>query len=173
MGAPEIAAYRALRADGQLTVRVLTALEAEPYGLPWTGSLSMDEFRSNLELALSLVDVHGDFFRCNGVTLSRGGACWPGFLRTHRPYKGPFGDATTGVTFVSEDKERAALEFCAERGLRLNFIGTGDRDHDEFLANAEATRGVIRTARTAAGSCSTSSSSASRRRAGTRRWAFV
>jgi len=55
----------------------------------------------------------------------------------HRPYKGPYGELTNGVTFVSEEKERAALDFCAARGLRLNFIGAGDRDHDEFLANAE------------------------------------
>ena len=30
-----------------------------------------------------------------------------------------------------------ATQICASRGLRLNFIGAGDRDHDEFLANAE------------------------------------
>src|SRR4030095_10919246 len=51
MGQPELFAYRALREAGQLTVRVLTALEAEPYGLPWTHALSMDEFQQNLETA--------------------------------------------------------------------------------------------------------------------------
>jgi predicted amidohydrolase YtcJ len=41
------------------------------------------------------------------------------------------------VTFVEEEKEQVALDFCAERGLRLNFIGAGYRDHDEFLDRAE------------------------------------
>ncbi|TMA83299.1 MAG: hypothetical protein E6J72_00350 [Deltaproteobacteria bacterium] len=137
MGDLEIGAYQALRADGALTVRVLTALEAESYGLPWTHPLSMAEFMEHLERALATRDRGDDLLRHDGVTLSRGGPCWPGFLRMHRPYTGPYGDLTNGVTFVSEEKEIAALEFCARRGLRLNFIGAGDRDHDEFLANAE------------------------------------
>jgi predicted amidohydrolase YtcJ len=139
MGAPEIGAYRLLRERGELTVRVLTALESEPYGLPWSYSLSMEEFRANLELALSMTSVEDDWLRCSGVTLSRGGPCWPGFLRMHEPYRGPYGEPTQGVTFVCEEKEAAALEFCATRGLRLNFIGAGYRDHDEFLERAEAT----------------------------------
>jgi predicted amidohydrolase YtcJ len=31
-----------------------------------------------------------------------------------------------------------ALEYCAAHDLRLNFIGAGTRDHDEFLDRAEA-----------------------------------
>jgi predicted amidohydrolase YtcJ len=139
MGQPELFAYRALREGGQLTVRVLTALEAEPYGLPWTHALSMAEFQQHLEAGLELTSLDDDLLRHNGVTLSRGGPCWPGFLRMHAPYRGPYGELTSGVTFVAEEKEAVALEFCAARRLRLNFIGAGDRDHDEFLARAEAT----------------------------------
>jgi predicted amidohydrolase YtcJ len=138
MGRAEIGAYRALRADGALTLRVLTTLEAESYGLPWTQPLSMPEFRQNLEDALAMTDTGDDFLRHQGVTLSRGGPCWPGFLRMHEPYRGPYGEPTTGVTFVGEEKEQVALDFCVERGLRLNFIGAGYRDHDEFLDRAEA-----------------------------------
>ncbi len=137
MGNAEIGAYRALRADGELTLRVLTTLEAESYGLPWTQPLSMAEFRENLEAALAMTDTVDDLLRHRGVTLSRGGPCWPGFLRMYEAYRGPYGEPTTGVTFVGEDKEQAALDFCAERGLRLNFIGAGYRDHDEFLDRAE------------------------------------
>lgn len=139
MGQAEIGAYRALRADGELTLRVLTTLEAESYGLPWTRPLSMAEFRENLEAALAMTDTGtgDDLLRHRGVTLSRGGPCWPGFLRMYEAYRGPYGDPTTGVTFVGEDKEQEALDFCAERGLRLNFIGAGYRDHDEFLDRAE------------------------------------
>jgi predicted amidohydrolase YtcJ len=138
MGRPEIGAYRLLREQGALTVRVLTTLEAEPYGLPWTRSLSMDEFRDNLAAALAMEHTADDLLRHRGVTLSRGGPCWPGFLRMWEPYRGPWGEPTTGVEFVEPEKERVALEFCAERGLRLNFIGAGYRDHDEFLDRAEA-----------------------------------
>src|SRR3989449_1966040 len=53
------------------------------------------------------------------------------------PYRGPWGEPTTGVEFVEPEKERVALDFCAERGLRLNFIGAGYRDHDEFLERCE------------------------------------
>ena len=138
MGQAEIGAYRALRAEHALTLRVLTTLEAESYGLPWTRPLSMAEFHDNLEAALAMRDVGDDLLRHDGVTLSRGGPCWPGFLRMHEPYRGPYGELTRGVTFVEGEKEAAALEFCAARGLRLNFIGAGYRDHDEFLDRAEA-----------------------------------
>src|SRR5262249_18709929 len=137
MGRAEIGAFRALRADGELTLRVLTSLEAESYGLPWTQPLSMPEFRENLEDALAMTDTGDDFLRHQGVTLSRGGPCWPGFLRMYEPYRGPYGEPTTGVTFVGEEKEQVALDFCAGRRRRLNFIGAGYRDHDEFLDRAE------------------------------------
>ena len=138
MGRGEIGAWRALREQGALTVRVLTTLEAEPYGLPWTTPLSMAEFRDNLEAALGMQQTTDDLLRHHGVTLSRGGPCWPGFLRMWEPYRGPWGDLTTGVEFVAPEKEQVALVFCAERHLRLNFIGAGYRDHDEFLDRAEA-----------------------------------
>lgn len=138
MGRGEIGAWRALREQGALTVRVLTALEAEPYGLPWTAPLSTGEFRDNLEAALAMQQEDDDLLRHRGVTLSRGGPCWPGFLRMWEPYRGPWGEPTTGVEFVDGEKEQLAIDFCAERRLRLNFIGAGDRDHDEFLDRAEA-----------------------------------
>jgi hypothetical protein len=138
MGHAEIGVYRLLREAHLLTVRVLTALEAEPSGLAWTAPLGMDDFRNNLEAALAMEDTADDFLRHQGVTLVRGGACWPGFLRMWEPYRGPWGELTTGVEFVGPEKEQVTLDFCAERGLRLNFMGTGYRDHDEFLARAEA-----------------------------------
>lgn len=137
MGEGEIGAWQMLRAEEALTVRVLTSLEAESYGLPWTPALSDAEFDANLARARAMETTGDDWLRHRGVTLSRGGPCWPGFLRMHTPYMGPYGETTRGRTFVSEAKERRAVTFCAETGLRLNFIGAGDRDHDEFLANAE------------------------------------
>jgi predicted amidohydrolase YtcJ len=138
MGLLEMEVYKTLHTEGALSLRVLTALEAESYGLPWTQSLTDEAFDANLELALTMTSVSDDLLRSNGVTLSRGGPCWPGFLRMNEPYTGPYGDKTRGVTFVSGEKEERAIEFCTEEGLRLNFIGAGDRDHDEFLDRAEA-----------------------------------
>ena len=138
MGPGEIGVWRMLREQGALTLRVLTALEAESYGLPWTHPLSMGEFRDHLEAALAMEETSDDLLRHHGVTLSRGGPCWPGFLRMWEPYRDPWGEPTTGVEFVEPEKEQVALDFCAERRLRLNFIGAGYRDHDEFLDRAEA-----------------------------------
>ncbi len=138
MGQAEIGAWRMLREQDALTLRVLTALEAESYGLPWTHPLSTAEFRDHLEAALAMEQTADDLLRHRGVTLSRGGPCWPGFLRMWEPYRGPWGEPTTGIEFVEPEKEQLALDFCAERRLRLNFIGAGYRDHDEFLDRAEA-----------------------------------
>ena len=134
----EMEVYRALRAEGALTVRVLMALEAEIYGVPWAQPLTDEEFDNKLQLALSMTDVCDDLCRCNGVTVSRGGPCWPGFIRMHEAYRGPYGEPTRGFTFVSGEKEERAIEYCAAHGLRLNTIGAGYRDHDEFLDRAEA-----------------------------------
>jgi predicted amidohydrolase YtcJ len=138
MGQAEIAAWQMLRAENALTVRVLTTLESEQYGLPWTRPLSMAEFRERLEAAHAMESTADDLLRHRGVTLSRGGPCWPGFLRMWDPYRGPWGEPTTGVEFVEPEKEQVALDFCADHSLRLNFIGAGYRDHDEFLDRAEA-----------------------------------
>lgn len=137
MGPLEIEVWRTLATQGALSLRVLTSLEAESYALPWTKPLSDEEFGANLELALAMTDRSGAMYRHDGVTLSRGGPCWPGFLRMSEPYMGPYGGPTTGVTFVGGEKEEAAIRFCADRGLRLNFIGAGYRDHEDFLARAE------------------------------------
>ena len=69
MGHAEIGAYRALRAEWALTLRVLTTLEAESYGLPWTRPLSMAEFRENLEAAHGVLQSMG-----------RTGVCWDNAL---------------------------------------------------------------------------------------------
>lgn len=134
----EMEVYRVLRAEEALTVRVLMALESEVGGAPWAEPLSDEEFDNNLELALSMTDLSDDLCRTNGVTVSRGGPCWPGFIRMHEPYTGPYGEPTRGFTFVSGEKEARAIDYCACHGLRLNFIGAGYRDHDEFLDRAEA-----------------------------------
>ncbi len=138
MGVNEIGLFGMLDAQDSLTVRVLTSLEAENYAMPWDKPLSDDEFTANLSQSKEMTSTQGKMLRHNGVTLSRGGPCWPGFLRMHDAYKDPYGNETTGRTFVSGAKEATALRWCAQNDLRLNFIGAGYKDHDEFLDRAEA-----------------------------------
>lgn len=128
-----IEAYRWLRSEDALTVRVLTAPDAELYGTPADRPLSMEEFDARLEQALAIVDRSDELLRIDGVTVSRGGPCWPGFLLMREPYMGPYGEQTTGRSFVSREKAERAIRFCAERGLRLNLVSAGLAEHDEYL----------------------------------------
>jgi predicted amidohydrolase YtcJ len=57
------------------------------------------------------------------------------------PYRGPYGEQTCGVSFVSREKAALAMRFCADRGLRLNVIVTGTGEHDEYLDDLEALAG--------------------------------
>jgi predicted amidohydrolase YtcJ len=138
MGAMEVEIYRMLHRENALTTRVLTSLEVEPYGLPWTESLSMEQFEANLELALSMTDVSDDRLRSNGVTVGWGGPCWPGLLLMNEPYSDPYGEPTRGVEFLSKEKVERTMTFCAERDLRFNLVGCGEREHDELLPILEA-----------------------------------
>lgn len=138
MGEAEIGLFGALRQMDQLRMRVLTSLEAEQYSMPWQKPGTEEEFLATLARAREMTSLDDDLLRHNGVTLSRGGPLNPGFLRMHEPYTGPYGELTRGREFVAPEREVLALDYCADHGLRLNFIGAGYADHDGFLANAEA-----------------------------------
>jgi predicted amidohydrolase YtcJ len=138
MDFPLIAGYRWLRSEDKLTMRILCAPEAEPYGLPWTEPLTDEEFDARLEQALGMVDLSDDHLRIDGVTVGRGGPCWPGLLLMDRPYRGPFGEETSGVSFVSRERAQRAIRFCADRDLRLNIVTAGTGEHDEYLEDLEA-----------------------------------
>ena len=129
--------YRLLRAAGSLSLRVLAAPEAQTYQVPGAPPLSEDEFERRLEWALEQVDAGDDLLRVDGLTLSRGGPCWPGMLVMRDAYRGPYGHLTNGVQFVPAARASRAMEFCASRGLRLNLLAAGDREHDEYLDQME------------------------------------
>lgn len=133
-----IEAYRWLRSEERLSVRVLAAPEAELYGQAVNSPLSEDEFDARLQRALQLVERSDDMLRIDGVTVARGGPCWPGFVLMREPYRGPYGEATTGRSFVSRERSRRAIEFCAARGLRLNIVSAGLAEHDQHLEDLEA-----------------------------------
>jgi predicted amidohydrolase YtcJ len=133
-----IEAYRFLRESNLLTMRVLAAPEAEYYALATAAKITLDEFRARLEEAVTLVDRSDDVFKVDGVTISRGGPCWPGFILMREPYKGPYGDLTRGVSFIPKEWCELAMRFAAERGLRLNVVVAGSGEHDEYLDQLEA-----------------------------------
>jgi predicted amidohydrolase YtcJ len=132
-----IEAWRWLRSEDALTVRVLCCPEAQPYGQVIDRELSDEEFEERLEPAAALVERDDDLFRVDGVTIGRGGPCWPGFLLMREPYTGPYGEPTTGRSFVSRERARRAIDFCAERGLRLNVVTAGTAEHDDYLDDFE------------------------------------
>jgi predicted amidohydrolase YtcJ len=143
MDFPLIEAYRWLHSEGRLSVRVLCCPEAEPYGLPWNEPVSDEEFGARLEQAAGLVSRDDDLLRIDGVTISRGGPCWPGFLLMREPYRGPYGEPSRGVSFVSAERAAQAMEFCQRRGLRLNIVTAGTGEHDEYLDQLEALEGPL------------------------------
>jgi predicted amidohydrolase YtcJ len=138
MDLPLIAGWQWLRSEDELTMRILCAPEAEPYGLPWTEPLTDEQFEARLEQALGMVDLSDEKLRIEGLTIGRGGPCWPGLLLMDRPYRGPFGGKTEGVSFVSRERAERAIRFCAERDLRLNIVTAGTGEHDEYLEDLAA-----------------------------------
>jgi len=138
MGRSEIGLYGWLCERDELTLRVTCCPEAEAYSMPWlVAGLSDEQFEASLRSALEGVATEDDWYRVEGVTIGRGGPCWPGMLRMREPYRGPYGEPTTGTSFISRDRARRAIEFCASNALRLNVMAIGTADHDEFLEDME------------------------------------
>lgn len=139
MDRPLIEAYRFLRQSDLLTMRILAAPEAEYYALATSVKITLDEFQDRLREAVTLVDLGDDVFRVDGVTISRGGPCWPGFMLMREPYKGPYGELTGGVSFIPKEWCEIAMRFAAEHRLRLNVVVAGSAEHDDYLDQLEAT----------------------------------
>lgn len=138
-----IKAYRKIRREGALTMRIAATMDAadlafDPRNVPDEAALL-----ARLDLAKSWEEKTDPLFRFNGITLSRGGPCWPGYLRRHTPYPGPDGRLTTGKTFLPREVELLVARYCLDHDLRFNMVLGGERDADEFLATMNAlTRGM-------------------------------
>jgi len=142
MSPAHIGAWRDLRAAGRMTMRMLCAMEGEGFAYPPWQPLTLDQYRANLSLGCSLVDVDDDLLRVSGVTWGQAGPCWPGGIRMHDPYRGPFGEPTRGMTFLSGVKLNAFVDFCLGERLQANFVTSGYRDHDDILAELAGRSGA-------------------------------
>lgn len=127
-----VEAYIRLRKENALTARVMLALEAEGYAYPPHWSYSTEQFEERLELGRRMLDRDDELLRITGVTFSPATPCGSGMVRMHEPYRGPFGENTRGVTFLSREKQRRFICFCAEHSIRGNFCTYGYRDHDDI-----------------------------------------
>lgn len=137
MAPDHIQAYQDLRDHGNSSMRVMASLEAAQYAFDHGLELTEDAIRANFTLARQLRQTIDPLFRVDGLTLSRGGPCWPGFLRADREIKDPYGNKTRGFTFVPRHIEREAIEFCLANNVRLNIIQGAYQDHREFLESLE------------------------------------
>lgn len=135
---PHVRAYAALREKGQMSLRVMAAMEVEPYAFAPFQPLTMAEFEAALERARALNRDGDDWFRVVGATISDGGPCGPGFLRIYDPYLGSDGETILrSPRFLSAEKEARFVAYCREHGLRANFVAGAYKDIDDFLQAVE------------------------------------
>lgn len=102
MTLPQLEAYRKLRHDGGMTLRVVASLELSNRGRDPHEEPTPECIQQRLEtgLDLSRSDASNQFLKISGVTLCRSGPCGTGVLRWHEPYKLPFGGETCGYEWV-------------------------------------------------------------------------
>ena len=133
-----IEAYRKIRADGGLTVRIAATMDAADLAFDPTKVPNDEALLARLHLAKAWENRTDPLFRFNGITLSRGGPCWPGYLRQHKAYPGPDGVPTNGKTFLPHEVEHLVIRYCLAHDLRFNMVLGGDRDADDLLQSLDA-----------------------------------
>tara|TARA_R110000868_G_scaffold104450_2_gene287582 strand:- start:743 stop:2479 length:1737 start_codon:yes stop_codon:yes gene_type:complete len=141
-----IEAYRKICGDGRLTMRIAATMDATDLTFDPTKPTDEATVLARLALAKSWENRSDTHFRFNGITLARGGPCWPGYLRQHKAYPAPDGTMTNGKAFVPREIELIVLRYCLEHDLRFNMVLGGDKDADELLQSLAETTGGMDTA---------------------------
>jgi predicted amidohydrolase YtcJ len=136
-----IDAYRKLRRDGVLEMRVLASQEAEAYGMPWSKPREMPDFVRRLENAAASIELDDPLFRFNGVSLMWDGYCYGGAQMMRTPYLNVYGCITHGQRHITPEKAEYVMRFAAERKLRLNILSMGTQSHNEILEMVEGIAG--------------------------------
>lgn len=138
MDPPLLDVYRRIRKEGRLSLRVMLAQEAESFGMPWSRPRRADDFVRRIEDAATQVSLQDPLLRFDGVTLTRDGSCWPGGMRMKAPYRGPYGQMTTGQAYITPERAAQAMQLCADLGIRLNTIALGTQAQEDNLLQLEA-----------------------------------
>ncbi len=128
-----IDAYRQLRRDNALQMRVLTSQEAEAYGMPWSKPREIEDFKRRLDEAAASVTLDDTIFRFNGVSMMWDGYCYGGAQMMRLPYLDVYGCTTHGHRHITPEKAEYVARFCAERRIRLNVLAMGTQAHEEVL----------------------------------------
>ena len=128
-----ISAYQKLNQQNAMNCRVLTSLEAADMAFHPHFRPTPEDIQARLELALSMMDTDGEFFRHNGITVARSGPCGGGFINLYEPFKNPYGELVYGYEFLPKWVEEQAVDFCMEHGLRMNILAATPKDHDDFF----------------------------------------
>lgn len=135
---PLIDVYRYLQQEDELRLRVLCTPDGEPHGVSGTRALDMQQLQGRLEHAITQQELTNDFLRIESFLCTRGGPINPGMLIMHRHYRDAYGRWTNGLEFLPPEKGELMINFAAERGIRLNIISCGDREHDVTLSQLDA-----------------------------------
>ncbi len=116
MTVPQLELYRELHRNAELTVRVAGALQDEMRDVlrqPFT-TAEYVEFLQELAVELGPGD---EWLRFDSLATGWGGMIWGGTSPTIEPYSDPYGNPTKGAHFVSFEKARSFIEFCADQGI--------------------------------------------------------
>ncbi|MGE0873511.1 MAG: amidohydrolase [Burkholderiales bacterium] len=132
-----IDAYREMRREGTLEMRVLASQEAEAYGMPWSRPRRMEDFIARLERAAATIDLQDELMRFNGITIMWDGYCMGGAQMMKRPYLDVYGRISHGHRHITPEKAEYVMRFCAQKRLRLNILAMGTGAHEEVLALLE------------------------------------
>lgn len=128
-----VLAWRAIRDQGRLTMRVHCAVDYSSVFQPQI-DLTEAEQLGRLANALMLRGGDDDMYSFEGLSYGNGGPCWPGLLVTTFPYRDSFGRETRGHQFLSDATERRIIEFCLDNDVRLNVVQGSDKNQDMFFA---------------------------------------
>ena len=129
-----LGAYQGMRQAGLLNIRVKAAPELQPMAMIDDVELPPEAIQRNLQQALAMTELNDEWLRIDGVTSCTYGPCHTGHLHWPGGYTNAFGRTVTGHRVVSVEATRAAFEFCAEHGLRLNLCAVSPAEIDDHLA---------------------------------------
>jgi predicted amidohydrolase YtcJ len=143
MTSADLDAYRKLRAEGGLTMRIMACLEPEAgfHHFP-PDPPRFDGIFERLEAGRAMKAVDDDLLRIAGLSMSLGGPCSAGHFMTYEPYPDPYGQPTYGYQATPDRNCHAFVDFCAKHGERMNLITGSYPEHDLVieLAGAAAAR---------------------------------